>query len=54
MIAFWDIAPYILDEVDGRFRALLMATIRTSVNVVYFNETTPLYPRRLSSSCSPP
>jgi hypothetical protein len=33
MIAFWDIAPYILVEVDGRFSALMMATVRTSVNV---------------------
>jgi hypothetical protein len=46
MIAFWDIAPCGLIEVDSHFRgviALMMEAVRTTEMSVYFLETTWLY-----------
>jgi hypothetical protein len=50
MTAFWDIAPYSLDEVDRRFRGAYRlhqgdvdGVVRSSETSVYFNETTRRY-----------
>jgi hypothetical protein len=58
MTAFWDTAPCSLVEVGfiGAYCIIraMMGTVLSSETSVYFNENTSLYPRRLSSSDSPP
>jgi hypothetical protein len=62
---FWDTAQCSLVEVDRRFRgeyglhhqgdiALMMEAALTSETSVYSNGFIALYPRKLSSSYSPP